>query len=69
MFTISSQWPPSPRRWTIRTAKYHLDKLKGVSMMTLARSADNRKLTPYHRMCVEQMKQLADRIECELGLR
>lgn len=30
------------------TAKYHLDKLKGVSMMTLARSADNRKLTPYH---------------------
>lgn len=50
------------------TAKYHLDRFEGVPMTTLARSADNRKMTPYHCMCIDQMKQLADRIEQELGI-
>ncbi len=49
------------------TAKY-FHREHGVPMSLYARSRDQAGLTPYHRMCVEQMTRMAQRMGRELGI-
>ncbi|NLK40016.1 MAG: dihydrodipicolinate synthase family protein [Clostridiales bacterium] len=44
------------------TAKYHLNNLENINMSLTARSCDARLLTPYHQMCIDQMKALTDKV-------
>ena len=49
------------------TAKYY-HGAHGVPMNLLSRSRDPAALTPYHKMCVEQMSRAAQRLAEKLGL-
>lgn len=49
------------------TAKYHMN-LVGNPTVNYARNTDPKRLTPYVRFCVEQMKEASDEWERELGL-
>ena len=49
------------------TAKYHMN-LVGNSTVNYARNTDPKRLTPYVRFCVDQMKAASDEWEAELGL-